>query len=1016
MSSRCLGDGAAALRLMPISRREILTQLFTVTDPNSDDSSLGFSNEHLKDPSTPPPRNLTLPSRKILPRGCTVLAYCENLHGKWHFSEVRAVFCRRYLLQSHKAVEVFLSSRTAVMFLFGDVNTVKRVIHSLPRVGVGIKYGIPQSYRASMMTAKQLFRASNMTQKWQRREISNFEYLMFLNTVSGRTYNDLNQYPIFPWILTNYEDSEIDLTSTANYRDLSKPVGALNPSRKQFFEERFGSWDHDSIPPFHYGTHYSTSAFTLNWLLRVEPFTTMFLSLQSGKFDHADRLFSSLALSWKNCQRDTSDVKELIPEFFYLPEMLANLNDYKLGKRDDAFEVGNVELPPWASTPEEFVRINRMALESEIVSCQLHQWIDLVFGYKQRGPVALGDTVLDPHPHSGQGVDDPLDGVHVAEEEHDGCARGQEDLHRLVALQQVSATEHGADLREVPFPVQILTVGQDLVRAFQDIVTPSVMRFASARSDLMMPKTKEKLHQWIDIIFGCKQRGSPASFIISSGMLSSNYQTQGVYMRREAVARSSSGPEAVRATNVFYYLTYEGSVDFDAMSSAEPVMREAIENQIKSFGQTPSQLLMEPHPPRSSAMTISPLMYTAPPDDICMILKFPSNSPIIHLSANTFAQLPIPSVISITQNLHFALNRWNPNYSASSSGSQTPSTPTYADGQTSPTSLPLAMDPVLSLIQNNSTPSSRRHLGDNFSEKVRLRSTLFVTSLDSRFIFAGGFWDNSFRVFSADTARIVQVIFGHSGVVTCVARSECNYASDCIIATGSEDCTVRLWLWSTRSGQVISGGANPQLDSGVCGDRTTLTGHDAPITCLVVSGELGIVVSGSKGGPVLVHTTSGELLRSLPSPTDIAKDAALIPDLLQVFMLSAGRGKACSVFLGSTVSREGTIVVKFDQATVATYTMNGTALRHHTENDNLQAILVSRDGEYLITAGDRGTVEVLSTPTLSPLYAFPTCEGHIRSLALSQDQRFLLAGFSTGSIVIFNIDFNRWHHEFSQPY
>lgn len=32
-------------------------------------------------------------------------------------------------------------------------------------------------------------RNSNMTQKWQRREISNFEYLMFLNTIAGKFKN-----------------------------------------------------------------------------------------------------------------------------------------------------------------------------------------------------------------------------------------------------------------------------------------------------------------------------------------------------------------------------------------------------------------------------------------------------------------------------------------------------------------------------------------------------------------------------------------------------------------------------------------------------------------------------------------------------------------------------------------------------------------------------------------------------------------------------------------------------------
>ncbi|KAL3192195.1 hypothetical protein MRX96_059176 [Rhipicephalus microplus] len=282
---------------------------------------------------------------KTVPMSPEAIKYCDHVHGKWHFSEIRAIFSRRYLLQNI-ALEIFLASRTSIMFAFDSQKTVKRVVKALPCVGVGIKYGIPQTRRASLMSPRQIFQQSNMTQKWQRREISNFEYLMFLNTIAGRTYNDLNQYPVFPWVLTNYESPELDLSLPSNYRDLSKPIGALNPSRRAFFEERYETWEHEVIPPFHYGTHYSTAAFTLNWLVRVEPFTTLFLALQGGKFDHANRMFASIAQSWKNCQRDTSDVKELIPEFFYLPEMLVNKNGYQLGRQEDGTQVGDVVLPP----------------------------------------------------------------------------------------------------------------------------------------------------------------------------------------------------------------------------------------------------------------------------------------------------------------------------------------------------------------------------------------------------------------------------------------------------------------------------------------------------------------------------------------------------------------------------------------------------------------------------------------------------------------------------------------------
>lgn len=96
-----------------------------------------------------------------------VLKYCDHLHGKWYFSEIRAIFSRRYLLQN-VALEIFLASRTSILFAFPDQHTVKKVIKALPRVGVGIKYGIPQTRRASMMSPRQLMRNSNMTQKVRR--------------------------------------------------------------------------------------------------------------------------------------------------------------------------------------------------------------------------------------------------------------------------------------------------------------------------------------------------------------------------------------------------------------------------------------------------------------------------------------------------------------------------------------------------------------------------------------------------------------------------------------------------------------------------------------------------------------------------------------------------------------------------------------------------------------------------------------------------------------------------------
>lgn len=111
------------------------------------------------------------------------------------------------------------------------------------------------------MRPEALMRAG--TARWVAGDMSNFDYLMLINTVAGRTYNDLSQYPVFPWVLSNYTSDTLDLTDPANYRDLTKPVGALNPDRLEEFVDRYADWDEEEMgaPAFHYGSHYSTPAY-----------------------------------------------------------------------------------------------------------------------------------------------------------------------------------------------------------------------------------------------------------------------------------------------------------------------------------------------------------------------------------------------------------------------------------------------------------------------------------------------------------------------------------------------------------------------------------------------------------------------------------------------------------------------------------------------------------------------------------------------------------------------------------
>ncbi len=234
---------------------------------------------------------------------------------------------------------------------------------------------------------------SKITRKWRRGELSNFYYLMLINTIAGRTFNDLTQYPVFPFVLSDYESQTLDLNDPNSYRDLSKPMGAQSEKRAKQFRERYLASKEmaPDVPPAYYGTHYSSAMVVASYLIRLQPFVRSYLLLQGGKFDHADRLFYSVQKTWKSASEDnTSDVREVIPEFYYLPEFLENLNGFDFGCLQTGEPVNDVILPPWAKgSATVFVQKMREALESDYVSAHLPEWIDLVFGYKQRGEAAV---------------------------------------------------------------------------------------------------------------------------------------------------------------------------------------------------------------------------------------------------------------------------------------------------------------------------------------------------------------------------------------------------------------------------------------------------------------------------------------------------------------------------------------------------------------------------------------------------------------------------------------------------
>jgi hypothetical protein len=145
--------------------------------------------------------------------------------------------------------------------------------------------------------------------QWIDKYMSNYEYLQWLNEIAGRSYSDITQYPVLPWVYVTSSDKVED--DPKAFRDLSKNMGLQgDQDRIRYFIEKYSNKNEEELfDEYHFGTHYSSSAIIFNFLIRIRPYSIGAITLQSGHFDVADRIFYSFWGSWNNATTSPTDLR-----------------------------------------------------------------------------------------------------------------------------------------------------------------------------------------------------------------------------------------------------------------------------------------------------------------------------------------------------------------------------------------------------------------------------------------------------------------------------------------------------------------------------------------------------------------------------------------------------------------------------------------------------------------------------------------------------------------------------------
>ena len=311
------------------------------------------------------------------------------------YNKIKESILRRTLLIT-QSIEIFLKNGKSFFFNFFHSDFAKKVYKFFDKIKSKYDFifeGNPKNYNQKDI--------SSILNKFHNGKISNHLYLLYLNKYATRSYCDLSQYPVFPWLILQRDQIDIIIDYLENkhdennnemkdqFRDMKYPISMQTEDKRNEAIQKYEMEDEDNKFHSHFDSHYSNPAFVYYFLMRLNPFLQDMIKLQNYKNEDANRMFLSFESLGENLLNG-SDNRELVPDFYSYFDFLINLNCSNLDEIEtninDDFDVSSKQSKNEEKGIAPYVHSlyqDKKLLNSIFISKRLHEWVDIIFGKNQ---------------------------------------------------------------------------------------------------------------------------------------------------------------------------------------------------------------------------------------------------------------------------------------------------------------------------------------------------------------------------------------------------------------------------------------------------------------------------------------------------------------------------------------------------------------------------------------------------------------------------------------------------------